>query len=436
MHGRKPRKDLGSRSSQPQPSLSAGSESTAVNKDSLPNCMPDPIQTTGENTPITAKQCNIANNQAKSRDLTVTAQPNDQDIKLLVDTGAGMSVIDEQFTRDVYERELPKLQKSALINVKTVNGEELPVLGKIEVLLGIAGGKYPCELRVVKNLTYEAVLGRDFLRANGAVINLRQGTLHFDDSQSRDGNAASIATFSEAKNKETPEVLEEIRLMENGFTEKLENLNQRVDRMNRLARRNSTVCYRCGRTGHIIVQYNCYNYFRQEESQDVHYYKKENQRLAANSSARLYADAQYAQRVLNRHVNKAKSSGIVEQTCHQPARTRNPTFERENSADHVLAALPNEEKINSQEKAASATQLQKKVKPTRANERHWPEPQISHKQVLLPTTNHHRSKPSNHFHSCKSEFKLKCNDLTTEGEIARQLVQLLVDTGACVSGAI
>ena len=244
---------------QPQPSPSAGSESTAVNKDSLPNCMPDPIQTTGENPPITAEQCNISNNQAKPHDLTVTAQLNGQDIKLLVDTGAGRSVIDEQFTRDVYKGELPKLQKSTLINVKTVSGEELPVLGKIEVILGIAGGKYPCELQVVKNLTYEAVLGRDFLRANGAVINLRQGTLHFDDSQSRGVNAASIATFSE-ENKQTPELLEDIRRMENGFTKKLENLSQRVDRMNHLARRNSTVCYRCGRTGHI--QYHCYNYYQ------------------------------------------------------------------------------------------------------------------------------------------------------------------------------
>ena len=130
---------------QPQHSSSAGS-ATAANKDSLPNCMPDPIQTTGETPPLTIEQCNIANNQAKPRDLTVTAQLNSQDIKLLVDTGAGMSVIDEQFTREIYKGELPKLQKSALINVKTVSGEELPVLGKIKVTLQIAGGKYPCEL--------------------------------------------------------------------------------------------------------------------------------------------------------------------------------------------------------------------------------------------------------------------------------------------------
>ena len=68
------------------------------------------------------------------------------------------------------------------------------------------------------------------------MINVRQGTLQFDDSQCRGANAANIATFLEANNKQTPELLKEIRRMENGFTEKLENLNQRVDRMNRLAR--------------------------------------------------------------------------------------------------------------------------------------------------------------------------------------------------------
>jgi len=58
-----------------------------------------------------------------------------------------VSVIDEQFAQDVYKGALPKLQKSALVNVKSVSGGELPVLGKLnKVMPGIVGGKYPCEL--------------------------------------------------------------------------------------------------------------------------------------------------------------------------------------------------------------------------------------------------------------------------------------------------
>jgi len=146
--------------------------------------------------------------------------------------------------------------------------------------------------------------------------------------------------------------------------------------MDRLARRNRTVCYRCGCTGHI--QYNSSYYYQpvspyqnQEGSQEYHanYNREENQRLVTHPSARL-SDAQYAKRVLNCHDNKVRSSGSAEQTSRQPVRTYNLTFEgEENPSDHVLAALPKQEKTNSQGKAASTTQSQQQVKLTKANER-------------------------------------------------------------------
>ena len=45
----------------------------------------------------------------------------------------------------------------------------------------VAGGAYPCVLKVIEGLTYRAVLGRDFLRANGAVINLQAGMLELEN---------------------------------------------------------------------------------------------------------------------------------------------------------------------------------------------------------------------------------------------------------------
>ena len=55
----------------------------------------------------------------------------------------------------------------------------------------------------------------------------------------------------------------------------------------------------------------------------------------------------------------------------------------------------------------------------------------------MPTTNYRQSKsaaqPSDDLPSVKKDFKLKCSDLTTQGDIAGQAVQLFVDTGACVS---
>ena len=72
--------------------------------------------------------------------LTITAQLNHQEIKLLVGTGAGTSVINAS---DIYEEGLPELQQSSLVNVKTVSGEESPVFGKIKTFLASLEGSIP-----------------------------------------------------------------------------------------------------------------------------------------------------------------------------------------------------------------------------------------------------------------------------------------------------
>ena len=46
--------------------------------------------------------------------------------------------------------------------------------------LDIASGSYSCTFLVVQDLPYGALLGRDFLRENGAIINLKESTLQLD----------------------------------------------------------------------------------------------------------------------------------------------------------------------------------------------------------------------------------------------------------------
>ena len=116
----------------------------------------------------------------KPRDLTVSAQLNGQSIKALVDTGAAISVIDKEVLQDVYKDQLPQLQIDNLGDVKTVSGEALPVLGMFTTPLDIANGSYSCTFLVVQDLPYDALLGRDFLRENGAIINLKESTLQLD----------------------------------------------------------------------------------------------------------------------------------------------------------------------------------------------------------------------------------------------------------------
>ena len=116
----------------------------------------------------------------KPRDLTVSAQLNGQSIKTLVDTGAAIRVIDKEVLQDVYKDQLPQLQIQNLGDVKTVSGEDLPVLGMFTTPLDIANGSYSCTFLVVQDLLYDALLGRDFLRENGAIINLKESTLQLD----------------------------------------------------------------------------------------------------------------------------------------------------------------------------------------------------------------------------------------------------------------
>ena len=105
---------------------------------------------------------------------------NGQSIKALVDTGAAISVIDKEVLQEVYEKQFPKLQTDNLGDVKTVSGEALPVLGMFTTPLGIANGSYLCTFLVVQELPYDALLGRYFLRENGAIINLKESTLQLD----------------------------------------------------------------------------------------------------------------------------------------------------------------------------------------------------------------------------------------------------------------
>ena len=272
-----------------------------------------------------------------------------------------------------------------------------------------------------------------------------------------------MAAFSESNKSETPELMEEFHRMERSFTDRLKDLYQRVrrvdNRINSLAhsnhinrpehadsrqrnRRYKPVCYKCGRVGHI--QYNCYYYRpedphqKHEERQDYHACcsQEENYQPGPHSSARLLSlDAQYARRIQEYHY-KTQSPKPEVQSSRQPIRTCSLTFEgEENSSDHLIDAPPKQSNTNIQKTEAIAARSNQKEMLKVTTERN---PQTMRKQEVAYKRNRPESKstvnqPSNILLLRGSEVNLKSNDLTTEGKIAGQAVQLLVDTGACVS---
>ena len=69
---------------------------------------------------------------------------------------------------------------STFPEVYTVSGENLSTIGQIQVTLLLNGRQFPSQFHVINNVAYQAVLGRDFLQSNGAIINFSVGTVTLD----------------------------------------------------------------------------------------------------------------------------------------------------------------------------------------------------------------------------------------------------------------
>ena len=111
----------------------------------------------------------------------VTGQIHGCPIDLLVDTGACISVIDAGFVREILsEVNPPVMASSTYSEVETVGGDKMPTIGQLQVPLSFNGRQFTCQFHVIENMTYNAVLGRDFLLPHGAVINFASGTVSLD----------------------------------------------------------------------------------------------------------------------------------------------------------------------------------------------------------------------------------------------------------------
>ena len=103
-----------------------------------------------------------------------------QSVRLLVDTGAAISVVSEQFY-NVTLRPNVQLKKNNLIsNIKTADGNTTPVIGFVSFEIIIGDHSYNCDASVVPNLAYQVVLGCDFLHANNAIIDVKRESVTFE----------------------------------------------------------------------------------------------------------------------------------------------------------------------------------------------------------------------------------------------------------------
>ena len=117
----------------------------------------------------------------KPRDLSLYGNIANCPVKLLVDTGASITVINAAFFRNIPSSQPLKTTTSSVPAINTVSGERLPILGQVILPLEIDSRCYHCRMYVIEDLGFEAVLGRDFLEEKGAVIDFRNGTVQLTD---------------------------------------------------------------------------------------------------------------------------------------------------------------------------------------------------------------------------------------------------------------
>ena len=98
-----------------------------------------------------------------------------------MDTGAAVSVLDTKHMVELYDGHPPPLRPSESSAIKTVSGQPLPIHGVLCTDISIAGVTYPCEFKVLDDVTYRGVLGRDFLEATSAIISMENRTMQLKD---------------------------------------------------------------------------------------------------------------------------------------------------------------------------------------------------------------------------------------------------------------
>ena len=102
----------------------------------------------------------------------------------MLDTGASVSAIKEEVLKEIYG-DVP------FSTVQT--GKDNLQLRRITLPLYLKESQFPCEFQVVQNLTYDAILGRDFLQVNRAMIDLDNNTITLKESANQQEQACSAS---------------------------------------------------------------------------------------------------------------------------------------------------------------------------------------------------------------------------------------------------
>ena len=141
----------------------------------------DFIEKTSKELPrqIPSISLNDADSQVIQSNVSIWGIVEKQQFKVLVDTGAAVTVVSEKFYKEILRARHPLITEGGLDSVRTADGNSVPVRGTVTFSIILGHTSYLCSASVVVGLSYNIVLGRDFLHDFSAVIDIRGQVVTF-----------------------------------------------------------------------------------------------------------------------------------------------------------------------------------------------------------------------------------------------------------------
>ena len=112
--------------------------------------------------------------------LIIDGKVQDMPVRILLDTGAAISVVSQELWEKIPPEKRPKLKRPLHAGIKTVAGNIMRLIGSAEINYQIGNSEYRFSTAVIPDFVFPVVLGLDFLRKFGAVINLENEEITFN----------------------------------------------------------------------------------------------------------------------------------------------------------------------------------------------------------------------------------------------------------------
>ena len=97
----------------------------------------------------------------------------------LIDSGATVTAVSAKVWRKYLCQAYPRLDGPDSESVTSVNGSCLTILGKSSMKFVIDSHEFPFEARMIENLSYDVILGRDFLKEFCFKVDFEDGSVNF-----------------------------------------------------------------------------------------------------------------------------------------------------------------------------------------------------------------------------------------------------------------